>query len=125
MLMRSIGERPQLYGSERSVDGLLVGFAALAIKVERGGDLGANLNTARALAFMATRDVPRPFVVGPELCDEALIPDERRSFDALRRHAEIFFQLLVGHIENDEPDRAAIERHFDSMLDSSGGPSGR
>ena len=59
MLMRPIGEGPQLYGSERSVDGLLVGFAALAIKVERGGDLGANLNTARALAFMATRDVPR------------------------------------------------------------------
>jgi hypothetical protein len=102
--MRSISERPTLYGSPRDVDGQLLAFAAVVLKLELGEKLVACLLVASDLVTEATQDVLRDPPDRAGLCDEVIRPNRFESYEALTRHARVFLNLLESHITRAGPN---------------------
>ncbi len=99
-LMRSISLRPSMYGTPQATHGLVFALAIVVLTEELGGELAENLKVADGLLYEAMSDVIRERSEGLELCDERTTPELRVSYEAFRRHTDVFLRLLENHIDN-------------------------
>src|SRR5271165_2998431 len=99
-LIRSIGERPSMYGSPQAAHGQILACAAFVLKEELGGELAPHLPLASALVKESAEEVVEAPSQLVELCDERIVaPGVHVSYQAVTRHTVVFLQLLKGHIE--------------------------
>src|SRR5690348_10166868 len=79
-------EAPTLYGTPELAEGMALGLAASWYCHAGKVSLDVACRWVFDLARGACKDVERLQSVGVFLCSEAVLPESRTSYDALRRH---------------------------------------
>jgi len=92
-------QSPTFYGSPEYAEGLAMGLAASWIRESNKVSLDVAFKKVFELVRIACGDISRSRTQAVSLCCDTVQPELKISFEALRKHGEVFLGLLKEEIK--------------------------